>query len=76
MKIIKNLIVFVVIFFLGWTMAIICANSDSNNFKRELIEAQYDTLIIADSLLISNKIYNSEYIKAYEKVDSLYLETL
>ena len=65
-------------FAIGWlTCFYVNTDSiDSFKYKNELIDAQYDALEIADSLLLENNLYNREYLKAYNKVDSLYWETL
>lgn len=77
MKILQNILIAIVIFCTGYAMALICEiDSKSNAFKRELIDAQYDALEIADSLLLENSIHDKEYLKAYNKVDSLYWESL
>ena len=78
MKILQNILIGIAIFFMGWLASLICYTEpiDSYKYRKELIEAQYDALEIADSLLLEHKIYNKEYLEAYERVDDLYWETL
>ena len=78
MNILRYIILCIVSLTIGW-LACLYINTDSVesfNYRVELIDAQYDALEIADSLLLKNHIYNSDYLKAYNKVDSLYWETL
>lgn len=78
MKILQNILIGTSIFFVGWIASAICCTApiDSYKYKRELIEAQYDALEIADSLLLEHRIYSRKYLEAYERVDDLYWETL
>ena len=79
MKTLRNTLIGTAIFFMGWLICFalfLIEPIDSYKYKRELIEAQYDALEIADSLLLEHKIYNKEYLEAYERVEDLYWETL
>ena len=78
MNILRYTILCIVSLVIGW-LACLYVNTDSVDsfkYKNELIDAQYDALETADSLLLENNLYNREYLKAYNKVDSLYWETL